>query len=193
MSGARLLALFSLDPTLIRVQAIARISSWSTSFLFFKAIASSMTFRRVYPPSRTTFGGLLLFSSWKWYPSGRDCQRDGLNHYLCLAVTSLCHVIQAKGMLEVKRLAVELRDWFASTRSTFYPSFNRLLVFQSIIQMNSRDVPRNMNVIISSGRQLLDYYLWRQTSFVLSFSFHFLFSIQLLLLSASKRGEDDRH
>ena len=28
---------------------------------------------------------------------------------LCLAVTSLCHVIQAKGMLEVKRLAVELR------------------------------------------------------------------------------------
>ena len=29
--------------------------------------------------------------------------------FLCLAVTSLCHVIQAKGMLEVKRLAVELR------------------------------------------------------------------------------------
>ena len=31
------------------------------------------------------------------------------NNLLCLAVTSLCHVIQAKGMLEVKRLAVELR------------------------------------------------------------------------------------
>ena len=41
---------------------------------------------------------------------------------LCLAVTSLCHVIQAKGMLEVKRLAVELRGWFASTRSTFQHS-----------------------------------------------------------------------
>ena len=29
------------------------------------------------------------------------------------------YVIQAKGMLEVKRLAVELRGLFASTRSTF--------------------------------------------------------------------------
>ena len=34
---------------------------------------------------------------------------DSFSSFLCLAVTSLCHVIQAKGMLEVKRLAVELR------------------------------------------------------------------------------------
>ena len=52
---------------------------------------------------------------------------------LCLAVTSLCHVIQAKGMLEVKRLAVELRVWFANTRSTFqrppfFPAFNNSIV-----------------------------------------------------------------
>ena len=48
--------------------------------------------------------------------------------FLCLAVTSLCHVIQAKGMLEVKRLAVELRVWFASTRSTFYLSLSLSLL-----------------------------------------------------------------
>ena len=35
-----------------------------------------------------------------------DSRRVNLNG---MAVTSLCHVIQAKGMLEVKRLAVELR------------------------------------------------------------------------------------
>jgi len=55
-------------------------------------------------------------SSNRFWEPGRYPQRT----FLCLAVTSLCHVIQAKGMLEVKRLAVELRVWFASTRSTFY-------------------------------------------------------------------------
>jgi hypothetical protein len=50
----------------------------------------------------------------------RQTEKD--KRSLCLAVTSLCHVIQAKGMLEVKRLAVELRGWFASTRSTFQHS-----------------------------------------------------------------------